>query len=113
MRLERTSLIGEDPGPVVLHGDDGPAALHDVTFAYDPASTWTKQHLMSVNGKTLGVTLADLYAVGARRDVPGYRKIVREVLAAVDDWPDFAATAGLSAGNTDRIAGVLAEHRPG
>lgn len=99
----------------LLRPDEGweLAPAYDVTFAHDPANTWTKQHLMSVNGKTLGVTLDDLYAVGARRDVPGYRKIVREVLAAVDAWPDFASPAGVSVGNTDRIGGVLAEHRPG
>lgn len=88
------------------------APAFDVTFAHDPASTWTRQHLMSVNGRVLHIGIADLHAVGERHEVPGYRHVVREVLAAVDRWPEFASAAELAADATDHIAAVLHDHRP-
>jgi hypothetical protein len=38
---------------------------------------------MTVNGKFEGIALEDLYVVGERNDVPGYRRMVREVREAV------------------------------
>jgi serine/threonine-protein kinase HipA len=58
------------------------APAYDVTFAHDSANQWLRQHLMDVNGKVSGITAADLHAVGERHDVPGYRRIVREVALA-------------------------------
>jgi hypothetical protein len=67
---------------------------------------------MDVNGKVADITAADLHAVGERHDVPGYRRIVREVVAAVRHWPEFAAAAGVPDADTARITGVLGEVRP-
>jgi serine/threonine-protein kinase HipA len=36
---------------------------YDITFAYDPKNVWLKQHQMSINGKRLDITRADLLAV--------------------------------------------------
>ncbi|MGW9157537.1 type II toxin-antitoxin system HipA family toxin [Microbacterium sp. NPDC055665] len=68
---------------------------YDITFAYDPTSPWTAKHLMSVNGKFDAITRDDLHAVGETFEVPGHRRIVREIEAAVKRWPEFAAEAGL------------------
>ncbi len=67
----------------------------DVTHAHNPISRWTSRHLMAVNGKFEGIALDDLYAVGERNDVPGYRRIVREVRDAVSEWASFAAGSEL------------------
>jgi serine/threonine-protein kinase HipA len=88
------------------------APAYDVTFAHDSTNQWLRQHLMDVNGKVAGITAADLHAVGERHDVPGYRRIVREVVAAVRHWPEFAAAAGVPDADTARITGVLDEVRP-
>ncbi|MCB0957604.1 MAG: hypothetical protein KDB12_15730, partial [Ilumatobacter sp.] len=88
------------------------APAYDVTHAYRPGSVWTERHLMSVNGRYDGITLADLYAVGERHDVPGYRRVVREVRAAVDDWPAFAAEAAVPAAATATIAADITAVRP-
>ena len=53
------------------------APAFDVTHAYRPDSQWTSRHLMAVNGKFEDITAEDLYAVGERNDVPGFRKVVR------------------------------------
>ena len=88
------------------------APAYDVTFAHDSTNQWLRQHLMDVNGKVADITAADLHAVGERHDVPGYRRIVREVVAAVRHWPEFAAAAGVPDADTARITGVLDEVRP-
>lgn len=88
------------------------APAFDVTYSYNPTSPWVHQHLMSVNGKSIGIDVADLWAVGERHDVPGYRRIVREVLAAVDEWPTFAAASEVPEAATADIAATLAQHRP-
>ena len=67
---------------------------------------------MAVNGKFDGIDLADLYAVGERNEVPGYKRCVREVLAAVDAWPDFAAQAEVPPDVTANIAADRESFRP-
>jgi hypothetical protein len=58
-------------------------SAYEVTQAYNPNSQRTNRHLLAVNGKLEGISLEDLYAVGERNDVHGYRRIVREVREAV------------------------------
>ncbi|HAP76941.1 MAG TPA: type II toxin-antitoxin system HipA family toxin, partial [Acidimicrobiaceae bacterium] len=88
------------------------APAYDITHSYRPGSVWTERHLMAVNGKFDGITTADLYAVGERHDVPGYRRVVREVRAAVDAWPDFAAEADVPAEAVDVIRNDIEMFRP-
>ena len=59
---------------------------------------------MAVNGKFEGIALDDLYAVGERNDVPGYRRVVREVRDAVAGWADFAEEAEVAGAIIKRIA---------
>jgi serine/threonine-protein kinase HipA len=68
---------------------------YDVTHAHAPESRWTRQHLMAVNGRTTGITGADIRDVGDRFSVPGASGIVDQVLDAVVKWPTFADQAGL------------------
>jgi serine/threonine-protein kinase HipA len=88
------------------------APAYDVTYAFNPHGEWTQRHQLSVNGLFDRITVKDLWAVGEQFAVPGYKRIVREVIAAVADWPSFAAAAGLGLEHTARIAADLAEHRP-
>ena len=68
---------------------------YDVTHAHAPGSEWTRQHLMAVNGKTVGIDRDDVMSVADRFGVPGAAGIVKQVLAAVDEWPNQAADAGV------------------
>jgi serine/threonine-protein kinase HipA len=94
------------------HGGWELTPAYDVTHAYRADSRWTSRHLMAVNGRFEDITLADLHAVGARHDVPGYKRIVREVLAATDHWPTFAAEAEVGEATTAAIAADIARFRP-
>lgn len=88
------------------------APAYDVTHAYNPDGVWTRSHQMRVNGRVDGITLADLYAVAERHDVPGYRRLTAEVAAAVDRWPDHARRAGIPDDVSERIAERHAQFRP-
>jgi serine/threonine-protein kinase HipA len=94
------------------HGGWELTPAYDVTHAYRADSPWTSRHLMSVNGRFEGITLDDLHAVGARHDVPAYKRTVREVLAATDGWPAFAEEADVDPVTTEAIAADIARFRP-
>lgn len=83
---------------------------YDVTYAYDPGNRWMRQHQMSVNGKRDEFTFDDLRAAGRSASLPRGRdrKILREVVDAVSDWPRFAREAGVAPADIKRIA---ATHR--
>lgn len=71
------------------------APAYDITHAHAPGSEWTRQHLMAVNGNTVGIDRDDVASVADRFGVPGARRIVEQVLAAVDEWPRQADEAGV------------------
>jgi serine/threonine-protein kinase HipA len=93
-------------------GDWDLSPAYDVTHAHNPSGEWTMDHQMSVNDKFSGITLDDLRQVGDRWKVPGIKDVLRDVLAAVERWPEFAEEAGVDAEHRDRIAADLAEYRP-
>ena len=110
---EETPFRALLPGFLVMpDGTWSLAPAFDVTYAYRPESEWTSRHLMSVNGHFEGIALDDLHAVGERHEVPGYRRLVREVLEAVDRWPEFAARSEVPQRVVDRIATELDGFRP-
>ena len=86
------------------------APAYDITHAYNPHSEWVNQHLMSVNGKFTGITLADIEAVADRYDL---RKLVAPAIAktkaALVRWPQFAKEAGVQSQEVDSIAQDIAQ----
>jgi serine/threonine-protein kinase HipA len=94
------------------HGAWALAPAFDVTHAYRADSPWTSRHLMAVNGKFEAVSAADLLAVGERNGVPGYKRLVHEVRAAVDEWPQFAGEADVQDEVVDQISGDIDRFRP-
>lgn len=76
---------------------------YDVTHAYNPGGEWTAQHLMGVNGKFIETTRAELMQFAEQRSVPKAKSILQEVNNAVDNWSEFAETAGLNADHRDRV----------
>lgn len=88
------------------------APAYDVTYAHKPGSGWTQRHQMRVNGKNEDIALGDLYAVGDRHDVPGYKRIVAEVVAAVGQWAEYAAAAGVPDNELRQIGADIERYRP-
>ena len=98
-----------------LRGPDSDWRLspaYDVMYAYNPSNEWISRHLMSVDGKFEGIEFEDLYAVGERNDVPGYRRVVREVRAGVGGWAGFAEEAEVPGVDITRIAAAHERFAP-
>lgn len=81
----------------------------DVTYAYNPAGPWTRQHQMTINGKTDHFTRADFRACAR---VAGLKRgrdetILAEVLGTVENWSLYAAQAGVPDARRDQIASTL------
>jgi serine/threonine-protein kinase HipA len=79
----------------ILEGDQWRLApAYDVAFSYKPGNPWVEQHWMSLNGKRIGHTREDFYAL-ARTHLPRVEKkeivaIVDHVLHAVSKWGTLA-----------------------
>lgn len=84
------------------------APAFDVTHAFNPASEWVSQHLMSVNGAFDGITRADLLAVADRFIVPGAVAALEQVLSAVANWGSYAASAGVGTGDSAHVDADIA-----
>ena len=67
------------------------APAFDVTYTYNPDSAWTRQHNLSVNGKTKDFTKYDLLKVGKEMNVKHAKAIVEKVLGVVKKWSVYAA----------------------
>jgi serine/threonine-protein kinase HipA len=81
----------------------------DVTYAYNPHGKWTARHQMTINSKTDNFVLEDFRAcakvAGLKRGRD--RDILSQVVAAVKNWPHFAASAGVPSRQHDHIARSL------
>ncbi len=62
----------------------------DVTYSYDPASVWVKQHNLSVNGKTIDIGKDDLLKVGKEMNVKYAKAIIEDIQRIVKKWPQYA-----------------------
>jgi serine/threonine-protein kinase HipA len=71
------------------------APAYDVMFAHNPAGEWTSQHLMSVNGKFKDFSEDDLLAEADRFKIGTGPRVIRQVREAIEEWPAFAAKAGV------------------
>jgi len=80
------------------------APAYDLT--YHP---WMSKHEMSVNGKFSAIGMRDVLAVADRFRIPAARAIVRDVVAAIDEWPALARAAGVADDLIDVITQSLGE----
>ena len=81
---------------------------YDVIYSHNPAGQWTNQHQMSLNGKRDNYSLDDLIAVAESISLTRTDKVIDQVYAAVERWPEFARTAGI---NEKTIQEISANHR--
>jgi serine/threonine-protein kinase HipA len=74
------------------------APAFDMTYSYNPEGAWTATHQMSLNGKRDGLELSDFRSVAKVASMKRGRaeSIFEEVVAAVKEWPKFAAKAEVS-----------------
>ncbi len=87
------------------------APAYDVTHS-NWAGEWTQGHQMSVNGKFNDISLDDLREMADRFEVPNVGRVLSEVAAAVDSWPDAARQASVNDETVAKISGDLLRYRP-
>jgi len=70
----------------------------DITYSYNPSGIWTGQHQMTMNGKRDGFAQEDFRVCAKTASLKRGREkaIMEQVRAAVSQWPDFAAQAGVA-----------------
>jgi len=79
------------------------APAYDLTHAH--GAGFTRRHQMSVEGKTEGITRADLTALGARMGIKrDGAAVIEEVVAARGRWEEYAGEARVPAEVIRRIA---------
>jgi len=101
-----------DPRPEVGNTESGQWSLapaFDVTYAYNPDSTWTRQHLMGVNGKFATITRTDLMNVADRFDITEAKAIIDEIASVIARFAEFAEAADLPHASVREITQGLAQ----
>jgi serine/threonine-protein kinase HipA len=82
-----------------------------VCYAHNPEpGKWTATQQMSVAGKRERIAREDLIATGRACNVatvPKLNSFIDQVADALGQWMKFAAGAGVSPGNAERIARAL------
>ncbi|MBT8441378.1 MAG: type II toxin-antitoxin system HipA family toxin, partial [Gammaproteobacteria bacterium] len=81
---------------------------YDLTYSHNPAGRWTNQHQMSINGKRDRFEIADVVRVGESIGIGKPAGVVADVVAVVENWPSYAARAGVP---PDRAAAIATTHR--
>jgi len=93
------------------------APAYDVTYSYNPSGAWTSRHQMTLGGKRDSFGQEDFRAAARRFGLLRRSRIhdlMSEVDAALEQWPGFAAQAGVPeetaceiAGNHRRLAALV------
>ena len=98
---KNTSFLMDEQGRWQL------APAYDMTFAFNPSSFWLRQHQMSVRGKRLEITRADLLAVAKEMNIRKPEIIIDEVKAGVKKWKTFAKKAEVNAKQVEAIGKLM------
>lgn len=85
------------------------APAYDITFSYDLSNKWLRAHQMTINGKTTGIMIKDLLAVGNRMGIRNNkcRDIVAEIGAVTDNFEEYAVKAGVGEKTFESIREVI------
>ena len=85
------------------------APAYDMTFAYNESNRWLKAHQMTINNKTINISIEDLVAAGSSMDITGIKcmSIISEVRQAVDNWLYHAETAGVRQQKAEMIGNII------
>lgn len=80
------------------------APAYDFTFTLDPsAPAYVNRHCMTLNGKDNDVSAADLLELAASFDIKGARKMLEKARSAVNNFSEYAETAGV----TPKVAAII------
>jgi len=79
------------------------APAYDLCFSFDPNNHWVSQQTLSVNGKRLKISKADLLTIANDNSIKKGSKIIDEIKEVVKSWNTYATMAGVSDDLNERI----------
>ena len=71
------------------------APAYDICYSYDPNSLWVSQQTLSVNGKRLGISRADLMTIAKANSIKKGNLIIDEIINVLKQWNGFAESANV------------------
>lgn len=86
---------------------------YDITFSYNPTNKWLRAHQMTVNGKTLEISLSDLLEAGDKMGIKGRRckDIINEVETAISRFSIIAQQVHLKEKTYEYINSIINENK--
>lgn len=81
---------------------------YDITYSYDPSNIWTKQHLMSINGKRDEFLMSDFQKIANNFDIKNWKPIIERVTDSVSKFKNLCKEVKIP---TKQIENMAASHR--
>jgi len=79
------------------------APAYDLCFSFDPTNHWVSKQTLSVNGKRLGITKADLMTIARDNNIKKGEKIIEDINSIVKSWSKYAERAKVRSDLKERI----------
>jgi len=83
------------------------APAYDLCYSFDPNNHWVNKQTLSVNGKRLNITKADLMTIANDNNIKKGEQIIQEVNETVKSWEIYANKAQVRSDLTQRISANL------
>ena len=80
---------------------------YDLSWAYNPAGTWTSKHQMSINNKWDDISRDDLLSVAKNVNIRHANDIINKVIEAVSKWHQWAKEYGIPSHSITTIQNAL------
>lgn len=82
---------------------------YDITFSYNPTNKWLRAHQMTVNGKTMGISLTDLLEAGNKMGIKVRRckDIINEISEVVKGFTVIAEQVGIKEKTSEYIDSII------
>ena len=79
------------------------APAYDLCFSFDANNHWVNKQTLSINGKRLNITKADLMTIAKDNNIKKGEKIVEDTNLVVKSWNVYANQAGVRTDLKERI----------
>lgn len=79
------------------------APAYDLCFSFDATNHWVNKQTLSVNGKRLNITKADLMTIAKDNNLKKGEKIIDDINMVIKTWDDYAKQAGVRTDLKQRI----------
>lgn len=79
------------------------APAYDLCFSFDATNHWVNKQTLSINGKRLNITKADLMTIAKDNNIKKGEQIIGEINLVVKSWTEYSKQAGVRTDLKERI----------